>query len=638
MPDKPIDTIAAAAASPIPAPDLRVEQDGEGEAYDVVDLGPTCPVQPLGFYGQRNFFLDFANQLIELGTEFRKGECMMLFGTRMRWLEKRWPTGKMVKDKATGHEEYQITGFDQKEAQKGLIGACARQGLFDPTGKVRGRGAHVGDDGALYLHCGDQVLVGGRKGVRGRQLAALWSRPGLIANYVYPAAPTIDHPADVPADTHVAHQVLELLKSWTWKRPSIDPYLTFCWIAAAPNGGAFRWRPHAWITGPSGAGKTTLQKFIEKLLSSWALRTEDATEAGVRQLLSQDTLAVCFDEIEPDEGDGSVHNKIVKLARLASSGGSSLRGTQDHKSRQFVARSCFLFSSIHHHELAAQDRNRISILHLSKFPSGTKPLILPETLAAWGSALRRRFLEQWPRFDATLLAYQREMLKQGYDGREQDQYGTLLACGDLLLHDDVPPDGMAAALNSDVDRCNVLVRQLASVLASVRNEAEDTTERCLRWMTSHRLPARGGDNQETIGNWIGRAFTEAYLGEGETPAQRKLLTHGLKLIDLAADHAEGNGQGGLGKPSAASSLLDLYVAVANKTHRGTSEIFEASDWKKGIWTQALSLATDGHGNNAHGNKKARFDSPSMSCVVVPLAALVDVDALIDVAKQKQLGI
>jgi energy-coupling factor transporter ATP-binding protein EcfA2 len=619
-PRGPIDDIAATAGAPLDAPDLRrnAEPDG-GEAWDLFDLGDECPVKPLGFLKQKNFFLDFSGQLIELGTEFRKGECMMLFGTKLRWMEARWPTRKEQKNQATGETEWIITGFDQKEAQKGLIQACAKRGIFDPTGKVRGRGAHRGDDGEIILHCGDQVLIGGRFGTRRNLLKPMWSKSGLIAGYVYPTSPALAHPAEEPAAPTIARQVLTLLQTWNWKRSEIDAHLLLCWIAAAIVGGALGNRPHAWITGPSGAGKTTLQKLIRGLIDDWGVFTEDATEAGVRQLLDQDTLAVMFDEIEPDESNAEVHMKIVKLARLAYSGGSGLRGGQDHKSKQFVARSCFLFSSIHHHELPAQDRNRIAILHLSKFPPKTKSLVLPAMLKDWGAQLRRRLVEQWHRYDETLEAYQREMLAQGYAGREQDTYGTLLACGDLLLHDS-SPDAMTSALNDEPDRCAELVRQLAHVLDSARAEAEDTTERCLKYLASHRLPAKGGYEQETIGRWLVKAFVEIANNHDSQarPAKAKLLTHGLRLVNLDPDHAKGNGQGGL----IDGYLLDtLYLAVANKTNKGVAEIFEGSMWRGGVWGQSLALV-----DASVPNKKSRFGGPPEGCMLVPLNEVIDVEA------------
>src|SRR4051812_8319831 len=83
----PAAAIAAAAAATEEAPDMTGPDDrsGPGDAFDVKDLPPDCPITPLGFFKQKFLFLDFAGQLIELGSEFRKGELMALFGTRMGW-------------------------------------------------------------------------------------------------------------------------------------------------------------------------------------------------------------------------------------------------------------------------------------------------------------------------------------------------------------------------------------------------------------------------------------------------------------------------------------------------------------------------------------------------------------------------
>jgi hypothetical protein len=279
-------------------------------------------------------------------------------------------------------------------------------------------------------------------------------------------------------------------------------------VSAALLGGALRIRPHGWIVGPSGAGKTTLQQFLRLLMGDWAVSTEDATEAGVRQLLDQDTLAVMFDEIEAEADNHDVVMRIVRLARLAYSGASSLRGSSDHQAKQFVARSCFLFSSIHHHELPAQDRNRIAILALSPFAKDTPQFIVPELAKEWGDQLRRRLIEQWPRFDATLAYYQAEMLRQGYSGREQDTYGTLLSCGDLLLHDDAP-DALKA-----MGRAQEKVRDLGVLVDAARTEAEDTSERCVKHLASQRLTAAGGQPQETVARWIQKLIIRIHNNGG----------------------------------------------------------------------------------------------------------------------------
>jgi hypothetical protein len=612
------DEIAAIAGAPQDAPDLRQPKGDEGEAYDLAELGDDCPIEPLGQLKQKFFFLDYAGQLIELGHEFRKGEVMALFGTRMRWLEGKWPQWKKVKER-DGKAEFELDGFNQKHAQEGLMVACAKKGLFDPKGKVRGRGAHLGLENEIVLHCGDQVMVGGKRGTRNRLLKSASFKPGLIHGFIYPTAPKLAPPSDEPAKPVIAEQLLALLETWNWKRREIDAHLLLCWVAAALLGGALNIRPHGWIVGPSGAGKTTLQKLLRSLMDDWAIFTEDATEAGVRQLLDQDTLPVMFDEIEAGEDKNETHRKIIGLARLAYSGGSGLRGGQDHVSKQFVARSCFLFSSIHHQQLDAQDRNRIAILSLSAFAAGTEQIVLkPALLKEWGAQIRRRLIEQWPRYEATLGAYQREMLKQGYAGREQDTYGTLLACGDLLMHDEAPGDAMAAHLNGDEDRCYELVRKLARVLDAVRAEAENTTERALKHLTSHRLPSSGGRDQENVGRWLTRRVIEALNGEPiNGSARAKLITHGLRVVHLGKDHEKG--QGGL--IEANNGDQELWLAIANGTNGGMREIFESSTWKGGVWTQAFAPI-----EGAFLNKKSRFGGPPEGCVLVPLKEAIDIEA------------
>jgi energy-coupling factor transporter ATP-binding protein EcfA2 len=643
--DDPAASIAAAAANPQPAPDMTVGNAyGPANAYDVQDVPEDCPVQPLGLLGQKFYFLDFAGQLIQLGSEFRKGELMALFGTRMRWLEDFFPQWKRAPNNAVdddGRPVFFKDGFSQKVAQQSLIMACSKRGLFDPKGRVRGRGAHKGDNGELVMHCGNVVLVGGRKGVKNRDKGSGEYRTGLVGGYVYPTLTALPRPADEPATAAVGRQVLSLLVTWNWKNTSrvevegvgevpIAAYLLFCWIAAALLGGALRIRPHGWIVGPSGAGKTTLQNLLRGLMGEWGVFTEDATEAGVRQLLDQDTLAVMFDEIEAEADNHETVMKIVRLARLAYSGASSLRGSSDHQAKQFVARSCFLFSSIHHHELPAQDRNRIAILQLSPFPPETPQFIVPELVKEWGDQLRRRLIAHWPRFEAGLDFYQREMLRQGYSGREQDTYGTLLACGDLLLHE------YGAEELKAVGRANELVRALGELVDAARSEAEDTAERCVKHLASHRLPAKPGDAQETVARWVQKQIIRMANKDDLDPIRQKLGAHGMRLVHLAKDHEDT--QGGLvdafvHKHEDGKRAL-MWLAIANKTNKGAAEIFDGSMWKGGVWSQSLALVE----GSVH-NKKARFGAggSAENCVLVPVEVIADVDAALEEAARLEAG-
>jgi hypothetical protein len=658
-PDPPsgIDSVAASAAEAQEAPDLRQGQIADaGEAYDIAELGKDCPVTPLGFMKQKFYFLDFAGQLIELGSEFRKGELMALFGTRMGWLEKKWPQYKKVGDRKTGETDdagkpvtvpiFEEDGFSQKLAQQGLIMACSKADIFDPRNKVRGRGAHRGRGGELILHCGNELLVGGRKGTRGQPIKSQWYRSGPYGGYIYPTAEALPHPDDRPAEVNIGMEVLRLLESWRWKRGAIDAYLMLCWLVAANLGGALKIRPHGWIVGPTGAGKSTLQDLIEALMRGWGLRTEDASAAGVRQTLDQDTLAVMFDEIEAEENNHDVVMQIVRLARLAYSGASAVRGSVDHQARQFVARSCFLFSSIHHHELPAQDRNRIAILSLDKFPPKTAKLVLPATLEQWGDAMRRRLVEQWGRYDATLARYQAEMLDQGYSGREQDTYGTLLACGDLALHDSEPRTREDIEARGGIDRVAERVRALARVIDVQRAETIDTTERCLGHLLTTPLPASAGRDQETVARWIAKSLITIHSvklrgaqSKIANAAREKLLANGMRLFHLNKGHDDGNGQSGYNeaylfdeKPDEEGTgrlALDIWLAVAGQTNVGMKQIFKNSAWSTGNWNQPLALVP-----GAVTRKKARFGGAKPeSCTLIPLSEFLDIPAVLQEARE-----
>lgn len=650
-----LESVAASAAEVQDAPMLGgTPPDSASVAFDVAELGDDCPVQPLGFLQQKFFFLDFAGQLIALGSEFRKGELMALFGTRMAWLENKWPswikTGEKT-DKATGEKipilEKAPGEFNQKHSQKGLILHCSKRGLFDPRNKVRGRGAHEDGNGGIVFHCGDTLLAR-QAGTRGQLKQAKMFKAGLLGGFVYPTAPKLPHPADAPASLADSHEVIRDLETWRWKRGEIDAYLLFCLLIAMMCGGALKIRPHGWIVGPSGAGKTTLQKFLQLIMDEWGVFTEDATEAGVRQLLDNDTLAVMFDEIEAEEDNQQVVMKIVRLARLAYSGASAVRGSTDHNAKQFTARSCFLFSSIHHHELPAQDRNRIAILHLNKFPADTKQFRLPATTREKGARLRRRIVEQWHRWPQTLEAYQAEMLAQGYTGREQDTYGTLLACGDLMLHDEAPEAVGLGGMRQAADRVHSWVKKLSPVLDSVRAEAIDTSERCIKHLMSYRLPSAGGQEQLSVSRWIQKAIVSMLADRQWTSAMpkpvnaaaNKLKEHGLRLV------VEQNKPGGAGKqftdpytPYASPEGLhaDLHIAIAYQTHAGMKAIFRDTPWGGGNWNQPLKLV---EGAKSGQNKFGGGDKHN--CVLVPIEEFVDVAEAIEegeaLAKQRKLAI
>jgi hypothetical protein len=517
-------------------------------------LPPGCPIVPLGKLSQTCYYLDEQRQLIGLDpTKHAKQHIRNLFGRQSGLCDEYWPRLN-EKGEPKGHGQWH-----PELAADVLQRACAWAGIFDPQGRVYGRGAHLGNSGELILHCGNMVYVGGD--------VDEYTDPGLINGNVYPTAPKIPRPHEDPQGTAPGEELLKLFKSWYWSRPIVDPLLLLGWTGCAMIAGALRWRPHVWVTGSSATGKSTLQKALEYLFNGGALHTADATEASLRQLLKQQTLPVFFDELEASE-DNRKGKGVINLARLASSGGEIFRGGQDHEGHAFKAKTCFMFSSILLPPLLQQDRNRLAILELERIPKGTDPVELdPEQLNDLGEQLLRRIIDQWPRLEGVLAMYRSALADVGHGGRSQDQFGCLLAVADLLLYDTADDELIEEAAGW------VSAETLAEKSEDIADEEE-----AVSYLASVSLKGRGGDEPEPVARHI-RAALEP---EGEKFRER-LENFGLRIVEAKIGE---DGKQKVSKPAPSTARGELYLAVAN-AHTALDQLFERTRWGEGTWPQAF---------------------------------------------------
>lgn len=600
-------------AQPAPRMARRRQRGADDNPEPELPMLPAgCPVRPLGKLGQVCFYLDEAGQLIALkpGSEHGKGHIINLFGRRADLVHEYWPR---FSDKTDKEGNRIVTGWKPEEAAEKLMQACAHAGLFDPAGKERGRGAHRGAEGQLVLHCGDKIYVSGMPAGLGYQ------DPGLIEGFVYPTGPAVPRPDPDPCGDEVGVELLGLLRSWHWSRPKIDPYLLLGFIPAAMIGGALDWRSHIWVTGDRGTGKSELErKLLAWLFDGGSLRSHNATEASISQILGKQTLPVFLDEIEPSATNNRAM-QVLELARLASSGGTRSRGGADHKATEFVAQSSFYFSSILLPPMKPQDRSRMAICELEEIPAGATPPLLDQArIKLMGRRMRRRLVDQFPRFDATLDAYKAVLGRHGHRGRSQDQFGALLACADLLLFDHVPDAEL-------LEEWGEALR--ADQFGETATATSDSEEICAFLATSI-TPARGGDLPEPFSRLIERAIGGRNLIADEVAlaARERLENHGLKL-GCAVE--KGGDQFGFGPVEANQPL---YLAVASG-HEALARLFREKDWKGGVWSQSfgrVALQDPMTGEpREHGRAikrvKTRFAGKALWATLVPIAAFVERD-------------
>jgi hypothetical protein len=619
-----LDSVKASAGQAYDAPDLRDSEGHEDDArLDRMEWPPDAPITPLGIEKRNIWVLDAAQQLISCDTRLSKNDLVLMCGGSS-WLTGRFPQfGKPDKGQPAP-----IVGFDQKSSSEALVIACQRKRVFNPTGRVFGRGAHRSNDidQKLMLHLGDRVIIAGAPDRRGRSGPISEHGPGKVGELFFPADRALPSLADKASSVDDARALLAEFSKWYWKEPKVAPLLLLGMTAQMFVCGALPWRAHCWLAGPTAAGKSSLQELMRAIHAEWCLHVEDASEPAIRQILGDDTLPVMIDEAEADDNPDR-QRAIINLAKKASSGAKIIRGGADHKGQEFTAQSCFLMSSVIHSLAKGEDLNRFAVLDMLAVPpperdkEGRVKAWAKPDLTHWretGRRMHRRMIEQWPRFADTLSDYKREIAAHGLAGRWQDTFGTLLACADMLLHDTRPA---STGLHDDgYGRERDQVLALLPMMHRGRMEARTDVDRCLAYLMSYPLAGEHGKAPEPVGKWLTAAMTPIVSEFGHDisvneAARQRLRNAGLRLI-VPHDTKSGFGSS-IDPPPSDEGWATGWLAIGYSTNQPLAALFRGTEWSDGKWTQSL-----GKIDGARRGGKIRFsgDYPD-NALAIPLSAV-----------------
>jgi hypothetical protein len=179
-------------------------------------------------------------------------------------------------------------------------------------------------------------------------------------------------------------ELVRLLARWPWRYP-VDARVVACLVVASWVQTLWRWRPQVALAGPTQAGKTTLiDSVLRVLFGQLASLSTCATEAAIRQELSNRSLIVFLDELDRNPA----RRQILDLIRGSTRGTRVIRGTADHAGRAFLMRHIVWMAGIEMGLTEAADANRTIQLELV-LPTKREPLHLPseEELADLGVRL-----------------------------------------------------------------------------------------------------------------------------------------------------------------------------------------------------------------------------------------------------------
>lgn len=381
---------------------------------------PKAPFRPLGYdHGNYYFMSGRSSEVISISSA-NMGKKSLLSLAPLSFWEVEYP-GK-------GGPQWDL-------ASDALIEACSSCGPYDQN-RIRGRGAWY-DAGRSVLHLGDRLVVDGEIG----------DVDAIKSKYIYERRPAMGNPDALPARVEDTRGIIDLFSSLSWERGS-TAYLAAGWSLIAPICGALDWRPHVWLTGPAGSGKSwVLENLYKPLLGNMAIHAlGKSTEAGIRQRLGGDALPVVIDEAESDEKGQADHiQAVLTLMRQSSSEGAGaiFRGTTTGKNMQFLIRSTFLLSSISVNVQHLADESRITCLSLSvnrrKDARETFEKIQRETARLLSvdfcASVRARAISMIPTIRANASTIARAAAIKLGSQRHGDQIGTLLAGAHALISD-----------------------------------------------------------------------------------------------------------------------------------------------------------------------------------------------------------
>ena len=201
------------------------------------------------------FFLNKTKTIVRNSTSSLSGLGLFDLAPMDAWLEK-FATEKGALDSAS--------------AVSKIIEDSQTIGLFDPS-RIRGRGLWRNDDGSIVLHAGSNLVIN-------REAVEL---DESCDGHVYPEGRPLQGATFDVLSASKSKFLLDLCGKLKTRSPH-DQYILAGWIVTSMIAGALNWRPHIWITGSAGAGKTwVLKNIVRGVLGDMAVAVQSSTTSAI---------------------------------------------------------------------------------------------------------------------------------------------------------------------------------------------------------------------------------------------------------------------------------------------------------------------------------------------------------------------
>jgi putative DNA primase/helicase len=385
-------------------------------------------IVPLGYDEGRFYYYSKFTKQIKMLRDRDHGKTSLLGLAPIEWWLSKFDNGK-------GKVEWD-------ECISYLMQSCRSVGIFDAR-RLRGRGCWF-DDSRFVLHLGERLIVNGESIELG----------SFKTNFVYQAAARKKIPVNALTNTE-AKGLIEAAKAFDWDMPASAALLAG-WCVLAPICGALEWRPHMWINGGSGSGKSTITKiFTKSLVGDFGVYLSlNSSVAGLRQTLGSDAFPVLIEEFDPkNKSTKEKAQEYFDMMRDASDDNETptLRGSSSGEATAYSTNSMFYLVGV---QLCTNEQavlNRTAVLSLKSRPDRTDQQrrdnienwakiqdIIDKNILSINNLSTRLLARTIGMIDiiiANIKTFRKAANKHFGNARHADQYGTLLAGAYSLTSD-----------------------------------------------------------------------------------------------------------------------------------------------------------------------------------------------------------
>jgi putative DNA primase/helicase len=516
------------APAPKPAPAPRQSRADEHDKLEDPALAKNGYFRVLGYDHDRFYLLQHEKSQIMVYTKSDFSEPGLIELAPLDWWETYFPGGKNG-------------GIDKRAAMNWLVRKAHSRGVYSMN-RLRGRGGWL-DRGRLVFHHGDFLTVDGKR----------VEISNMDSYYVYEMAEALPDIPDEAMTCEEGRDLLDLASIFRWTKPA-SAALMAGWVALAPIGGSIRWRPHIWLNGGAGSGKTTvLNRFVHHLMNGMDLFAQgNSTEAGLRQELKGDARPVLFDESESQtEREALRIQAVLAMIRQASSESQAktYKGTAGGDAMAFHIRSMFCLASIQVGIKFQADIERMTVLSLQPKHTDPEPeetwkridnalhvMQRDETLSG---RLIRRSLELLPVTLKNIDVFSEAAAIRFGSQRDGDQYGTLLAGAWSLISREVATREAALEMidmydwsehreNNDTDEGERALAALMGALVRIQGSAEITVNELVRTAKGYQVDGvtMSNSNAEAVLQRHGMRIEANRLILSNSSGELRRLMHG----------------------------------------------------------------------------------------------------------------